>query len=144
MKKQHCHFFTFLLLVVYFVFSSGIAITVHHCCDHCREYVAQQCCEDHGDEESCEIPNAEKSDSHHHHAHDKYYFFKIKDFYKASQSVIPAHWQWIQVGEEAFLTQFFSNLSLEKRLKENIFIPSFFHLQGDRLLDFLHQRVYYA
>ena len=86
------------LLVVYTVFSTGIFISIHHCCLHCHEKTEQVHCDcvNHHDEKShtCTLDQ-------HHHCHDDHFFFKIIDNYDKKERffAISLHLQQLFIGQ---------------------------------------------
>ncbi len=145
MKKTLIILGTFLLLAVFFVFSSGIAITIHHCCHHCQELAQKASCSDDESCSCCSGKNKTDADAEGHaHSHDTQYFFKILDNYIKSDISFPFSWQYFQTEFENNQSDFFVSIFYNSLIKKYIQIPSIFHLQGTSLIDYCQQRVDYA
>lgn len=149
MKKVN-HILILLLLAIYFAFSSGVAFTVHHCCEHCFEVTeaTTPCCDAHSQNDAlCETEcthSAATPQPQHHHAHDAHFFFKIVDFYDISQTLTPLPWNLIQVETIISYPNLEESYLLLHQCKEHIHIPAVAFLQGEHIYDFLQQRIFYS
>lgn len=144
MKKKVYNVLTVGMLAIYFAFASGVAFTVHHCCEHCFtiEETLSCSCDEHHDEQQCDISTTQHDA--HHHAHDAHFFFKIVDFYDVSKTVSSAPWQFVQTAEKAFNPLAEDNTILIAKFKEHFDIPSIALLQGNLLFDLFHKRLFYS
>ena len=136
---------TFLLLAVFFAFSSGIAITIHHCCHHCQELVKKSSCSRDGNCCCCSADNEDNADlKRESSSHDTQYFFKILDNYIKTNLSFFSSWKYFQTNVADNHFDIYDSLLYETLIKEYLKIPPSFHLQGISFLDFCLQRVYYA
>jgi len=142
-KKSFMIVATFLLLAVFFAFSSGVVITIHHCCHHCQELAEKSACCNDGNCACCSDDNGDGVNTG-DDSHDTQYYFKILDDYIKTDIAIAASWDYFQTDVVCMQSEFFTSSFYKTLIKENLKIPPFFHLQGVALLDFCQQRVYYA
>ncbi|HPY80410.1 MAG TPA: hypothetical protein PK548_01075 [Bacteroidales bacterium] len=158
MRKIVTLFFIVLFSITYFTFSSGIFFTIHHCTHICKAYVTQNnCpCEHHS---PCEVEHAHSCETGANNEGGGFtenpinfqtnnchttYFFKIIDFYDIAEKLILPPWLFLQTDVHKIVI-----LNLVEPLfpvlhYENIALPSFYHLQGNNLIDCLHQRIFYS
>jgi hypothetical protein len=77
MKRLLLKIVTICILVIYSVFSTGIALVVHHCCASCSiKKQAESCC--------CLNEQTHCIDSKYKACHVEHYFFKITDTHQKS------------------------------------------------------------
>lgn len=82
MRKKIYSLITLFVLTVYSIFSTGVFISIHHCCSHCNpvEVVHHCVCESepsHGGH--CD--GCHQNENGHHKCHDEQIMFKIMDSY---------------------------------------------------------------
>ena len=133
------------ILLIYTVFSTGIFISIHHCCLHCHEKVEKvSCnCSEHHDNDIYTCVSKDK----HHHCHDDRFFFKILDSYDKKETFSSFSHYIQQVC-------FCHNSCKDRILYDSTFshivygefdeAPPFFIRQGRTFAEFNHQRVLYA
>ena len=144
MKKIITKSVLLALLTVYTIFSTGIFISIHHCCLHCNEKVEMVSCGCSGqasDHVAC------ISKDKHHHCHDDRFFFKILDSYDKKEGFLSVFHYIQQIC-------FCHDCCKNRILHDSIFLhiackefdesPPFFIKQGRTFAEFHHQRVLYA
>ncbi|MDL2296452.1 hypothetical protein LJC68_05815 [Bacteroidales bacterium OttesenSCG-928-B11] len=145
MKNKIYTIITLLILAVYTVFSTGVLVSIHHCCSHCNpiETIDYCCCESlpaHGDPHH----DCHQNESGHHKCHDTNYFFKILDSYDKDEQktalkiVLPI----LYVLEDYH--EIYANTITRKIVKENERSRSGPVFPGDSFFHYTHQLVLYA
>jgi hypothetical protein len=144
-KKYFMIMATFLLLAIFFAFSSGIVITIHHCCHYCQKFAEKTSCSRDGNCCCCSGENEDNVDSERDtRSHDTQYFFKILDNYIKTNLSFFSSWKYFQTNVVDNQSDIYDSILYKTLIKEYLKIPPSFHLQGISFLDFCLQRVYYA
>ncbi len=129
-----------VMLVIYAVFSTGVFISIHHCCLHCCEKVEKIECNCHSDGQSC----ASTGEDQHHHCYDDYLFFKILDSYDKKKIVF----SFALTIQQVFLFQdyrvLYDEILFHIVYREIDEAPPYFSAQGRTLTELYQQRVLYA
>ena len=144
--KKIIHKSTLLtLLLVYTVFSTGIFISIHHCCLHCYEKVEKSHC-------GCSEHHDSELDAHflkdkHHHCQDIRFFFKILDSYdkKDTSFSFSPYIQQVCFCHHCCKNKIlYDSTLLHIVYKEFDDVPPFFTKQGRTFIELHQQQVLYA
>lgn len=145
MKKRIYHMITVLLLGVYSIFSTGIFISIHHCCNHCESSVTVETCAC-MDEGAVHEHSSLCTDSHaeHHKCHDDHLFFKIGDEHDKC-SELPSVNAFLSVlySIEFHIDSYLNNL-YTTIIKSNKRLPSHPVIQGESFFEYSQQLVLYS
>ena len=139
MKKIIHKFILLTLFVIYTVFSTGIFISIHHCCLHCHQKVEKEECRYHHDGavHDCDL------EREHRRCHDDHFFFKILDSYDKKEmffSFCPDIQQtFLYQDYRIFYDTTFFQLVFKEFDKRTPLIK-----QGRAFEELQHQRVLYA
>ena len=152
MKKIISKVLWMALIATYAVFSTGLFISIHHCCAHCYEKIEIAACESescgcghhHNHDQNHDCEDLADYSNGHHHSHDTQYFFKILDKYYKEEIAIHIP---IVVCENFLFEEYKNRISADLyhiciKMREKIPILPF--LQGKSIITFSQQRLHYA
>lgn len=140
MKKILQNSIILFLLTVYTVFSTGIVLSIHHCCSHCHQKVEKIECLCHHDEKEHEC----KLEEEHHRCHDEHLFLKILEEYSIVEHKFSFSPILLSICHCEHYKEIY-NLSIYQTLfKVNRNIPPPPLCGDDAFIDFTQQRLYYA
>lgn len=147
MKKRFYNILTIFVLAIFSVFSTGIFISIHHCCSHCNpvEVVDDCCCQSlpsHGAHDHA----CHQNESGHHKCHDTHYLFKILDSYDKDEHlpvVMPTSASILLYLMDDYREEYETQI-FQKIVKENDRSRSGPVIPCDSFFDYTHQLVLYA
>jgi len=144
MKEIAYKLILLIILLAYTVFSTGVFISIHHCCLHCYEKIENvHCnCVEHPNDEPIACVSENKNT--HHHCHDDHFFFKILDNYDKKETIFICflHTQEVSFGQD-YRALYETTLShtIYKEFDES---PPFYIKQGRTFVELYQQQVLYA
>lgn len=129
------------MLTIYFVFSTGIFVSIHHCCNHCNEKteITTCLCQDHDHDSH---PHHVKDK--HHHCHDTQYFFKILDNYEREEHTVSIDAETLPVQLVLYDTHDYLVTLYQVFFKTTEIQPPHPVIQGRLFADYTQQRLHYA
>lgn len=145
MKKRLYHITTLLVLTVYSVFSTGVFISIHHCCNHCNpvemdEYCACESHSSHGGNDCA----CHQNGNEHHKCYDVHYLFKILDSYdKDEYTPPPVIFYFVLYLVDDYRDLYVSNI-IQETIKENERSRSGPVIPCDSFFKYTHQLVVYV